>query len=108
MPGSVRSRTMCSIIGTLAIGIIGFGWLLVSGRRRVPSPPARITAFILRPPPPFVTFGLRATRDRYVLGRGVVPQDDAADCKSPRAHRERRVPRRSGRVEAEEHRQGEH
>ena len=28
------------------MGIIGFGWLLVSGRRRVPSPPARITAFM--------------------------------------------------------------
>ena len=28
---------MCSIIGTFAIGIIGFGWLLVSGRSRVPS-----------------------------------------------------------------------
>ena len=36
---------MCSIIGRLASGIIGLGWLLVSGRSRVPSPPARITAF---------------------------------------------------------------
>ena len=36
---------MCSIIGLLASGIIGFGVLLVSGRSRVPSPPARITAF---------------------------------------------------------------
>ena len=41
---------MCSIIGTFAIGIIGFGWLLVSGRSRVPSPPARITAFMTPPP----------------------------------------------------------
>ncbi len=36
---------MCSIIGLLASGIIGFGVLLVSGRSRVPSPPARMTAF---------------------------------------------------------------
>ena len=41
---------MCSIIGWLASGIIGLGWLLVSGRSRVPSPPARITAFIRAPP----------------------------------------------------------
>jgi hypothetical protein len=31
---------------------MGFGWLAVRGRRRVPSPPAMITAF---------TGGLRAT-----------------------------------------------
>ena len=37
---------MCSIIGTLAIGIIGLGAFDVSGRRRVPSPPAMITAFM--------------------------------------------------------------
>ena len=37
---------MCSIIGRFASGIIGLGWLLVSGRSRVPSPPARITAFM--------------------------------------------------------------
>ena len=36
---------MCSIIGRLARGSIGLGWLEVSGRRRVPSPPAMITAF---------------------------------------------------------------
>ncbi len=37
---------MCSIIGLLASGIIGLGVLLVRGRRRVPSPPARMTAFM--------------------------------------------------------------
>jgi hypothetical protein len=38
---------MCSIIGALAMGNIGLGALEVSGRRRVPSPPAMITAFML-------------------------------------------------------------
>ena len=36
---------MCSIIGSLTSGIIGLGTFEVSGRRRVPSPPAMITAF---------------------------------------------------------------
>ena len=36
---------MCSIIGRLTTGIIGFGALEVRGRSRVPSPPAMITAF---------------------------------------------------------------
>jgi hypothetical protein len=30
----------------LTMGIIGFGWSLVSGLNRVPCPPAMITAFI--------------------------------------------------------------
>ena len=38
---------MCSIIGLFMIGTIGFGILLVSGRSRVPNPPAIITAFII-------------------------------------------------------------
>src|SRR5580658_7514915 len=37
---------MCSASGLLATGTIGFGKLLVSGRSRVPEPPAIITAFI--------------------------------------------------------------
>jgi hypothetical protein len=32
--------------GKLAIRIIGLGWLLVKGRRRVPCPPAMMIAFI--------------------------------------------------------------
>ena len=36
---------MCSMQGLPTIGTIGFGWLDVSGRRRVPSPPAMTTAF---------------------------------------------------------------
>ena len=39
---------MCSIIGRLATGSIGLGAFEVSGRRRVPSPPAMITAFMHR------------------------------------------------------------
>ncbi len=35
--------------GLPTIGTIGFGWFEVSGRRRVPSPPAITTAFT--PPP---------------------------------------------------------
>ena len=45
-PWRFSSRTMCSIIGSLTSGIIGFGAFEVSGRRRVPSPPAMITAFM--------------------------------------------------------------
>src|SRR5438270_630786 len=36
---------MCSMIGRPATGTSGFGRLLVSGRRREPSPPAMTTAF---------------------------------------------------------------
>jgi hypothetical protein len=36
---------MCSMMGRLHTGSMGLGWLAVSGRRRVPSPPAMITAF---------------------------------------------------------------
>ncbi len=39
---------MCSIIGRLTSGSIGLGALEVSGRSRVPSPPAMITAFTFR------------------------------------------------------------
>ena len=37
---------MCSMHGLPTIGTIGFGWFEVSGRSRVPSPPAITTAFI--------------------------------------------------------------
>ena len=33
--------------GLPTIGTIGFGWFEVSGRKRVPSPPAITTAFIV-------------------------------------------------------------
>ena len=45
---------MCSIIGRLASGSIGFGAFEVSGRSRVPSPPAMITAFTSAEPPVLV------------------------------------------------------
>ena len=35
--------------GLPTIGTIGFGWFEVSGRRRVPSPPAITTAFTSPP-----------------------------------------------------------
>jgi hypothetical protein len=38
--------TMCSMHGRLAIRIMGLGWLLVSGLKRVPCPPAMMIAFI--------------------------------------------------------------
>ena len=41
---------MCSMHGLPTIGTIGFGWFEVSGRRRVPSPPAMTTAFIAAAP----------------------------------------------------------
>ena len=38
---------MCSSMGLLATGIIGFGRLMVSGLKRVPYPPAMTTAFMV-------------------------------------------------------------
>ncbi len=48
MPWRFSSSTMCSIIGRLTNGSMGLGALDVSGRSRVPSPPAMITAFMVR------------------------------------------------------------
>ena len=42
---------MCSMHGFPQIGTIGFGWFEVSGRRRVPSPPAMTTPFTLSASP---------------------------------------------------------
>ena len=44
MPWRLSSSTMCSMHGLPHSETIGLGWLLVSGRRRVPSPPAMTTA----------------------------------------------------------------
>src|SRR6266542_6885912 len=49
-PCSRRSSRMCSMHGLPATGTIGLGWFDVSGRRRVPSPPAMTTAFTLSLP----------------------------------------------------------
>src|SRR3954453_6958902 len=48
-PWSRSSSRMCSMQGLPTIGTIGFGWFDVSGRRRVPSPPAITTALISAP-----------------------------------------------------------
>ena len=48
-PWAFRSSMMCSMHGLPTIGTIGFGWFDVSGRRRVPSPPAMTTAFMRAP-----------------------------------------------------------
>src|SRR4051812_4577592 len=45
MPWLFSSSTMCSMHGLPTTGTIGFGWFEVSGRSRVPSPPAITTAF---------------------------------------------------------------
>src|SRR3954447_10526905 len=51
-PCCLSSSRMCSMQGLPTIGTIGFGWFEVSGRRRVPSPPAITTAFTWPPPRP--------------------------------------------------------
>src|ERR687886_118700 len=50
-PWRLSRSMMCSMHGLLTIEIMGFGWLLVNGRSRVPFPPAMITAF-KKPRPP--------------------------------------------------------
>ena len=49
--------------GLPTIGTIGLGWFEVSGRSRVPSPPAITTAFTRVPPPalPCTTYARPAT-----------------------------------------------
>src|SRR5215472_18115088 len=44
-PCAFRWRKTCSIKGRLTTGCIGFGRWMVNGRKRVPSPPTRMTAF---------------------------------------------------------------
>ena len=90
------SVTMCSSIGRLTSGIIGFGWLLVSGRSRVPSPPARMTAFTLAPPrspgaPPVASLAQRAACERDVDDRGAVAEHEAHDRDRPRGDLEQVV-----------------
>src|SRR5712692_1892231 len=98
-PCSFRSLTMCSIIGRLTTGIMGFGALDVRGRSRVPSPPAMMTAFMWRPscgavhvaafiwrpscraPHSPLTEGLEGDGD--VGDRRVPAEDDAGDHEDP-------------------------
>ena len=44
-PAATASSTTYWIDGLSTTGSISFGWLLVAGRNRVPSPAAGITAF---------------------------------------------------------------
>src|SRR3954452_20678755 len=60
--------------GRPARGSTGFGTVLVRGRRRVPSPPARISA--CTPSPVYV---LRLLSGRYANGRGAVTRAWAPD-----------------------------
>src|SRR5438093_7057037 len=46
MPWRLRSSKICPRHGLSTMGTIGFGRLIVSGRRRLPSPPAMTTACI--------------------------------------------------------------
>src|SRR5438270_9985409 len=110
-PCSFRSRTMCSIIGRLARGIIGLGWFDVSGRSRVPSPPAMITAFILKPSSRlggYPGFSDRSTGHRDVGDRRVPPQDQAWDRTAPAQEVRRPVENEVGVVAHQEQREGEH
>ena len=47
MPWSRSSLRLCSITGVPNTGTIGLGDWLLSGRSRVPSPPAMTTAFTI-------------------------------------------------------------
>src|SRR5690242_2366394 len=86
-PCSFSSSTMCSIIGRLAIGIIGLGWFDVRGRRRVPSPPAMITAFTVRVLPRrgagFSPFAQRLEGDRDVEDQRVPAEEEPGDGERP-------------------------
>src|SRR6202789_2701282 len=96
MPWRRSNDTMCSIIGRPTSGSIGLGRFEVCGRRRVPSPPAMITAFIRRslapscgsPGPSYDAPPGGAPRPQGVPGRGDIAgrggpgqgqTDDAAD-----------------------------
>ena len=45
IPAPTASSTTYWMVGLSMTGTISFGWLLVAGRNRVPSPAAGITAF---------------------------------------------------------------
>ncbi len=86
------SRMTCSIIGRLAMGSIGLGWLEVSGRSRVPSPPAMITAFTR---PPLVSSTLLRPARPSDSARRAGPTYDAAAIQASAARRYRPPRRRS-------------
>src|SRR4051794_9103431 len=49
MPHLARERMLCSSTGRSPIGTSGLGITVVYGRKRVPRPPARITALMPAP-----------------------------------------------------------
>jgi len=53
---------MWQMIGSPPISTIGFGLMTVSSARRVPNPPARITAFMDKTPELLGDFDLRTMR----------------------------------------------
>src|SRR5450756_2292153 len=77
MPWRLTRSTMYSMHGLLHTDTIGLGWLLVRGRRRVPSPPAMITACI--EPPSVERRDAAAWRQWYQKGRR--PRRAGARCR---------------------------
>src|SRR6185503_8558264 len=78
-PLAASSRTMCSITGRLRTGTIGFGTAWVIGLNRVPSPAARIIAFMGRSVA--VVIGLVRALDRDAeIGGLVLGQLGEADA----------------------------
>ena len=85
--------------GLPTIGTIGFGWFEVSGRRRVPSPPAMTTAFIAHLP----TRLERRSRRRATDARAPTPIQKSQSGQSVpvvRDHHEARATRRAPRSRA--------
>src|SRR5215469_7563353 len=68
------------MIGLLATGSMGFGWLAVIGRSRVPSPPAITTAFTAPPqtPSPTMLSSCRLSGPRVTGSRPPHPLGPAA------------------------------
>src|SRR5580692_9847896 len=85
-----RSRlTTCSIMGRLAMGSMGFGWFEVRGRRRVPSPPAMISAFTGASEKNLPGHGARYTDVPGLRGArspAVARAPPAAPCQGPTGH----------------------
>src|SRR5438270_2363673 len=110
-PCCFRRRTMCSIIGRLARGSIGLGEFDVSGRRRVPSPPAMITAFMLKPSccgRIYPAFPEGSTSDGNVGDRRVPGEDEGGNGAAPGQELGRVVENEAVVVADQEQREGEH
>ncbi len=91
IPWRRSSLTTCSIMGRLAMGSMGFGWLDVRGRSLVPSPPAMITAFTHRPPRALAPLVAHSRRRRHACAWRGPLQARAAQVRSTRGRRPRRA-----------------